>query len=68
MRLFLGWRLDISRRLQGFVMKKLLSRSCAISTRVLAIVFLLILVAMQTVKFAMPAVPASIVENQEPNA
>jgi len=49
-------------------MKKLLSRSCAISTRVLAIVFLLILVAMQTVKFAMPTVPALIVENQEPNA
>jgi hypothetical protein len=68
MRLFLGWWLDISRRLQGFVMKKLLSPFCAISTRVLAIVFLLILVAMQIVKFAMPTVPALIVENQEPNA
>jgi hypothetical protein len=39
-------------------LKKILSRSYAISTRVLAIVFLLILVAMQTVKFAMPTVRA----------
>ena len=39
-------------------MKKILSRSCANSTRVLAIVFLLILVAMQSVKFAMPTVRA----------
>ena len=39
-------------------MKKILSRSCVISTRVLAIVFLLILVAMQTVKFTMPTVRA----------
>ena len=39
-------------------MKKLLSRSCAISTRVLAIAFLLFLVASQTVQVAMPTVQA----------
>ncbi|MBO0799988.1 MAG: hypothetical protein J2P31_14300, partial [Blastocatellia bacterium] len=39
-------------------MKKLLSHTCAISTRVLALAFLLFLVAIQTVQVTMPTVQA----------